>query len=70
MWSASSLDYMTWGMLVQGNGVIMMHDTIACEGVAQLFDEIKMPKVNYDVENGLGFVSRSQERIDAIREML
>lgn len=64
-------DYETWNKFVKEDGVILFHDTCVNNpdfGVRRLFDEIDLPKVNFQLSNGLGVVSKDQTLIDEIKK--
>lgn len=64
------LEFYKWLKFVKDDGVILLHDTME-QGhpfeVKQFFEEIDLPKTNFENCHGLGVVSRDSDLIDRIK---
>jgi glycosyltransferase involved in cell wall biosynthesis len=66
-------DFETWINFVSDDGVILMHDTSVEEyngktyGVKKYFEEIKLPKFNFDNSYGLGVVCKNETVLNNIK---
>jgi cephalosporin hydroxylase len=62
-------DYDSWSKFVKDGGVILLHDTCVFDrnfGVWKLFEEIQLPKVNFQHSAGLGVISKDVNLISKI----
>ena len=66
-------DFETWSKFVNGDGVILLHDTCIETnngneyGVKKFFEEIDLPKVTFTHCYGLGVVSKNKQLIEMIK---
>lgn len=59
----------TWAPLLNENGVILFHDTVSNpNGAGYFFNQLEVPKVNFNNSNGLGVASNDVELIEKIKE--
>lgn len=64
-------DYETWSKFVKDDGIILFHDTNVNDpsfGVKRFFDEINLPKFNFENSAGLGVVSKNKNLIDSVQK--
>lgn len=60
--------YDTWSKFLSEDGIVLFHNINAFEDVGKFFDELDLPKYEFDHSGGLGVASRSQAIIDMISE--
>lgn len=71
-YEAVKSDFYNWLKFVKDDGVILLHDTMEEGhpfGTKQFFEEIDLPKTNFENCHGLGVVSRDSTLIDQIKNV-
>jgi predicted O-methyltransferase YrrM len=70
-YEAVSANYYDWVNFVKDSGVILLHDTVSHKStVGKFFEELDLPKINFEEDCGLGILSKDATLIDNIKKYI